>query len=361
MRLTRMTRIGLIVALAALLMVPVFVGNAHAKKINLTIGSGHPLGAAIWVNRIKEFFVPEVVKRSKEAGHEVVFNQAYGGSVAKLGGTLEAIETGLLDMGNIGTVFEPTKLFLNNFCYYTPFGPTDAVQTSKLALKLYKQQPFLREVFEKKYNQKFLGAGIVTSYELLTTFPWEKIEDLKNHKIAAAGANLPWIKAAGAVPVQSNLNEGYTGFQTGVYEGWIMFADGVVGFKFHELAKHYKMVGFGAISVIVLTINLDIWNSLPPEVQKIMQEVGEEYAIDEAKAAEAKTNKAIETMKSSGVSVTELPFEEKVRWANMMPNFAQKAADEAEAKGMPGKKVLKAWIDILAEDGFKFPRKWEIK
>ena len=103
-----------------------------------------------------------------------------------------------------------------------------------------------RENLEKKYNQIYLATGSVGNYNLVTTFPWQKVEELKNHKIAAAGPNLPWLAPVGAVPVQSNLNEAYTSFQTGVYEGWIMFPDATVSFKLYEVAKNYTFTDFGA-------------------------------------------------------------------------------------------------------------------
>ena len=60
------------------------------------------------------------------------------------------------------------------------------------------------------------------NYNLVTTFSWGKGEQLKGRKIAAAGPNVPWVQAIGAIPVQSNLNEAYTSLQTGVYQGWVL-------------------------------------------------------------------------------------------------------------------------------------------
>ena len=92
---------------------------------------------------------------------------------------------------------------------------------------------------------------------------------MKGHKIAGAGANLPWISGVGAVPVQSNLNEAYTSLQTGVYEGWIMTVTGVQSYKMHEISKYLTYMGFGAASQLLVYMNLKNFNKLPKEVQKI--------------------------------------------------------------------------------------------
>lgn len=248
--------------------------GAYAKNYRMTIGAGHPADAAIWVGAVRDFFAPEVKKRVEAAGKDKIeWVDAYGGSVAKLGGVLEAVQDGILDVGFIVYPFEPTKLFLHNMGYYIPFGSPDVMQAAKITQKVHEDFAYLRDVFEKKYNQKFLGVGVISSYHLVTTFPWKDVSELKGKKIAAAGPNLPWIKAVGAVPVQSNLNEAYTSLQTGVYEGWIMNIDATVGFKLYEVAPNYAFTGFGAVPVGAIVMNLDKWNLLPKEIQDILLQV----------------------------------------------------------------------------------------
>ena len=361
MKHSRIAAIGLAVVLAVVLLAPAAVKVAEAKDFRLTVATGHPAGAAVWVNRVRDFFIPEATKRAAAAGHKLIFNQAYGGSVAKIGAVLEAVEGGTADMGLVCTVFEPTKLYMNSYCYYVPFGTSDIVMNAKLTLKLYDEFPWLKQVYEK-YNQKLIGTGPCASYDLITKFPVRKIEDIKGHKITAAGPNLPWIECVGGVPVQGNLTEWYTGLQTGVYEGIIIFPDSMVGFKFYEQANYYTRVGFGAVHVIALTVNMDVFKSMPPELQKIITEVGYEYSLDMAQATLIKHNKSLEIMKEAGTNMSNLPYEEKVRWANLMPNFAQQAVDKARSMGIPDPdKILNSWMEMQEKEGHKWPRKWVIK
>jgi TRAP-type C4-dicarboxylate transport system substrate-binding protein len=95
---------------------------ASAETINLRIGAGHP-ATATWITTIREFFMPEFAERVKnETDHEIQWTEAWGGSVCKLGECLEAIEAGLLDMGDLQTPFDPSKLMAQNFSYFVPFG-----------------------------------------------------------------------------------------------------------------------------------------------------------------------------------------------------------------------------------------------
>src|SRR5210317_1840718 len=78
---------------------------AQAKTYKLTSAAGHP-PIFLWVTLTRDFFIPEVDRRLAEAGgkDKITWNQAYGGTVAKLGGVLEAVEEGIVDIGFVGTI-----------------------------------------------------------------------------------------------------------------------------------------------------------------------------------------------------------------------------------------------------------------
>ena len=336
-------------------------GTATADTFRLTIGSGHPADAAIWITTMRDFLAPEIAKRvEQKTGHKIEWVNAYGGSVCKLGECVEAVESGLVDIADLHIAFEPTKLMAHNFPYFVPFGTPDPVIAARSARKVYDTVPELKKILETKYNQIFLGVGVVGNYNLVTTFAWDKVEQLKNRKIAAAGPNNPCLKAVGSIPVQSNLNEAYTSFQTGVYDGWVMFTDATVGFKLHEVAKNYVFTDFGSIANVVIAINKDTWKKLPKAVQDIMLEVGKEYTEVESKAAMEKGLKSVEIMKAAGVNVRSLSDAEKAKWANALSDIPNERTAEINKAGQPGKAVG-AYIKALKEAGVKLPRDWKIK
>jgi TRAP-type C4-dicarboxylate transport system substrate-binding protein len=338
--------------------VAVSAPTAHAETFRLTIGAGHPVPAASWVAPMQSFLQVEVKKRvEQKTPHKIEWVEAYGGSVAKLGEVLEAIESGLLDIGDVHVPFEPSKMLAYNFGYFVPFGTEDAVKAGLAARKVFDTYPQLRTNLEKRFNQVYIATGAVTCYNLVTTFPWTKVEQLRGRKIAAAGPNIPWLKAVNAVPVQSNLNEAYTSLQTGVYDGWIMIPDATYSFKLFEVARNYTITSFGAIPNTMITMNLTTWRKLPKEVQEIFLEVGREYTKVQTEASQIKADKSIQAMRDAGTTVRELSWDEKVKWADALPNIPKEKAAEITATGMPGE-VVYAYIRNLKELGVKFPRDW---
>ena len=122
----RVFKLALLVVIMATLALSVSVAPAKAKTYKMTAAAGHP-PIFLWVTLTRDFFIPEVDKRLAAAGGKdnIVWNQAYGGTIAKLGGVLEAVEEGIVDLGFVGTIFEAPKMPLHNVSYMTPFGTSD--------------------------------------------------------------------------------------------------------------------------------------------------------------------------------------------------------------------------------------------
>ncbi len=353
-----MKKIGVVIVCMLIAGLSIPSEQVQAETFRLTIGAGHPVDASVWITSMRDFLQVEVKKRVEaQTPHKIEWVEAYGGSIAKLGEVLEAVESGLMDIGDVHVPFEPSKLMAHNFAYFIPFGTPDPIMAGKAARKVFDDHPQLREILEKKYNQIYLATGAVNCYHLATTFPWEKIEQLKGRKIAAAGPNIPWLLAVGITPVQSNLNEAYTSLQTGVYHGWVMVPDATVSFKLHEVARHYVMTDFGAIANTLITINRNTWKKLPKEVQEIFLDVGKQYHLVQTPLAVAKAERAFKTMKDSGCTVRALTWEEKVKWANAISNIPKERAAEISKAGGPGE-VMEAYYHNLKAAGFKFPREW---
>jgi C4-dicarboxylate-binding protein DctP len=334
---------------------------AAAETFRLRIASGHP-AVNTYVHLMQTFFVPEVSKRVAErTSHKVEFIEGYGGSMVKVADTLEAVQSGIIDIGGYCFCFEPSNLPLHAFQVMLPFGTMSSDVSVKLARAVYDEVPYLSKVFEDKFGQRLLGLIADNGYNLTTTFEWNTVADLKGRKLAGAGLNLKWLEYAGAVPVQSSLPEAYTAMQTGVYNGWIMFPSGVVNFKLNEVSKYYTEIGFGSITWHGLTINRNRFSRLPKEVQDILVEVGREYEARTGVVNDENYPKQIEQLKSIGAVVKKLPTDVSVEWANSLKAWPQQRAEELDKMGLPGSQVLKVTLDKAEKLGHKWPVRYEIK
>ena len=152
---------------------------AQAATFKLKIGAGHP-PVGLWVATIKDVFVPRITERvAKETGHKIEWTEAYGGTVCKLGECLEAVESGLLDIADVHVPTEPAKLLAHNFMFFVPFGTSDPRLAAKTVWDVYESTPALKKVLEDRYNQVFIGPGIVGNYGLVTNFKWTNVSELQ--------------------------------------------------------------------------------------------------------------------------------------------------------------------------------------
>lgn len=344
--------LGALAAVGIIMTAPV-----QADTFEIRIGAGHPASAA-WIASIGQLMMPQISERvAAETDHEIRWTEAWGGSVCKLGECLEAVESGLLDMAEVQTVFEPSALLGWNFTYFVPFGEGDPAVAGRAAAKVYDDVPGLKEQLEGRYNQKFIGSGIVGDYGLITDFTWDDPSELNGIKIAAAGPNIPWVTAVGVVPVQANLNEAFAAMQTGVYDGWVMFPDGAMSFRLHEVSKQYTVTGFGAIATPLVTMNMETWNSLPPEVQAIFAEEGLAWNTRMSDMIAEQQEKALQDMRDAGIRVLELTEDQRKAWAALLPNIpAERTAEIADA-GQPSEAVYR-YIERLSEGDTVFARDW---
>ncbi len=334
---------------------------AMADDITLRIGSGHPNGPAVYVADTADYFVPEVKRRvAEETDHTITFVEGYGGAIAGVAETLEAVQNGILDIGSYCICFEPAKLFLHNFPYYAPFGPQDSAQQMAAVRAVYDEIPWLVEQFEKEYDQVLLGLHGWDNSHLGTTDPWDTVGDLEGVKIGGAGPNLPWLEFAGAVPVQSTLPDGYLSLQTGVYNGWLMFPSAYLGFKFYEPAPHYTLIGFGSMGVNALTMNKRSFDKLPEDVQKIILEVGRAYEDQAGETLNARQAAGLKGLEEVGASIKTLGGDVRSGWASSLASFPNQQAKEADGRGMPGTDVMNAYLKAVSDAGYQWPFEYKI-
>lgn len=351
------TRMAIPVSLAF----AVFATTALAQeKIALTVAAGQPPRALLSLAKVGEYFIPEVNRRIKAANlsYEITWKEAYAGSLLKPIQMIDGIKDGVADIGYIPSIFYPDKLPLENMTFVVPFLTNDVMLMSRVINKLHVAFPEFPAQFDK-LNQVRIGGSGIDSYELQTTFPVRKVDDLKGRKIGCSGAALAWLRGTGATPVSSNMMESYNAIKTGVYEGYCLFASSIPALKLPEVAPYFTKVGFGAQYAVVLTVNKDTWRKLPEPVRRIMLEVAETWGVQSDQAYMSAGDAGYKALPAFKAHLYEFPHEERVRWARQMPNIAKEWAERMDKQGLPGSKALAYLMEEVRKAGVKPIRDWD--
>jgi C4-dicarboxylate-binding protein DctP len=201
-----------------------------------------------------------------------------------------------------------------------------------------------------------LSSLITDSYDIYATFPVNTMADLQNRKLNAPGTSANWLRETGATPVDGALTTYYTNIQTGVTEGTLSFASGILPTRVYEVAPELTRVGIGSMYFGGIAANEDFFNGLPEAVQTAMREAAKATSIAHGDYVGDLAARAMVEMQAAGLTVHQLPDEEKAKWVNGLPNIIEPWLEQT---GEAGKTVLKAYFAALRERGAMPLRNWD--
>lgn len=330
------------------------------EKITLRIGSGHSESNP-WITALEDYFVKNVSERvSGETKYEIEWVKSYGGSVISLGNELEGVQSGLVDIGCTILVFEASRLPLQTMVYSMPFSCSDPKIVAKVSKQMMAEFPEFNTDYETKYNQKFIGLGVSDQYGFYSATEMTSLADVNGKKIGAAGINLAWIEGSGAIGVQTSLNDTYQNLQTNVCDATIQPTHSCVNLKVYEVAPYYLDANFNVVPFNAITVNMDVWNTLPEEVQKILTEVGSGYLDYESEYISKVHAEDIKFMTENNVKVNTLDTEAQKAWANSLDDLVHNLVQELNKAGYDGAKIVGRYYELLEENGVEMIRDWNI-
>lgn len=347
MKLTALTTIG-----------AMLIGSAAVAQQTLTvnIGSSHP-EANIWVYAMKNTFQPEVNRILAETGNEYQVNwvENYAGTLYKFTDTREAVMDGIVDVGMVGTVWEGANMPLQNVTYFTPFATEDHRMIIEIFDDLSENLPELKNSWAEN-GMVHLSSLITDSYDIYANFPVTSMADLQNRKLNAPGTSANWLQETGATPVDGALTTYYTNIQTGVTEGALSFASGILPTRVYEVAPELTRVGIGSMYFGGIAANKDFFDGLPAPVQAAFREAAKATSVAHGDYVGDLAARALVEMQAAGLTIHQLPDEEKAKWVAGLPNIIEPWLEQT---GEAGKTVLKAYFAALRERGVTPLRSWD--
>lgn len=325
------------------------------QEIKLTVCAGQA-PVFPFVRLISQSFIPSVNETLSRTGKlKITWNEAYGGTLAKIGGELEAVQQGVCDISIVSTIFHPAKMPLQQVSFMAPFGPTDLKPVVKVMNDMNRNHPLMRQAWER-HNQVFLAGTAVDEYALFSNFPVARHEDLNGRKIGSSPVPLSWLKGTGATGVAAGLPSYYNDLKSGVYAGVLTFLSAAAPTKLMEVAPYYTQTGMGSTFPGALSMNRQVWDRLGAEGQSAMRAAADAYVARFIADMDKALGAAKAAYQAGGGRVTPLPAAERQRWARAIENPAKTWIAQ---HGQPAREVLKAYMDAMRAEGIQFARDWD--
>ena len=304
----------------------------------------------------KQWFMDEMTERS---GGLITWEVFWGGALAKPLEHLDIIGAGVADMGCAPLGAWADRCPLSHFDYAFLFGPPDPEIVAAAGIQIILDEyPCFQEQLADD-NVRVNHVNIWDTYDFNSTEPIKTLADVEGKVIALWGKYYPAaIEVLGGTGVPSPMPERYMQLKLGVYDGALQPIEQTVVLKHYEITKYTTIVSTGAHLPHDIIMNLDFWNGLTPEQQKLFTEVGRDAMMWHAANVKELRGIRLEQLIGHGVTIFKMSEADIKAWTELCPDQPAKWAEFVEGYGYPGTEIAQRWQQITSDMGFVWPRRW---
>ena len=316
--------------ITALFIVGIYPASSAAAPITLSYANFPPAPTFPCVQM--ERWSDEV---EKGTGGKVAINTFPGGTLLGAKGMMDGVIAGTADIGCLCMAYQPGRFIVTN-ATALPLGFPNATVAS---LSLW-------DIYRKHNPEEFAKVKVLTMFtcapaNIYAKKPVKNLEDLKGLELRASGGVAQVLKALGAAPVGMPQSECPEALQKGVVKGAASSLETLMDFKYAEMCKYVTILN-GPVYPFAVVMNMDKWNSLPKDVQDVMDGLGTEQAWWTGNYMDKHVNESVEwSKKNHNIEVTKLTTREMTRWNRLMKPLIDKWITDANAKGLPARTILK--------------------
>jgi tripartite ATP-independent transporter DctP family solute receptor len=225
----------------------------------------------------------------------------YGSS--QLGGDKEMLQK--LKLGTIDMV-EPSTVMSSESDIFGVFEMPYLVKDRKHMQKIEKELFWSK--FEPEVEKKGLKVLAIweNGYRHITNSkrPINVPADLNGIKLRVPEGKwrVKMFQAYGANPSPMKFSEVFTALQTGVMDGQENPFAQIASAKFYEVQKYLSLTGH-VYTPSYLVVNIRKWGTLPPDVQKILEDTAKETQAFVYEKAARDDEELLAKMKAAGIQV----------------------------------------------------------
>lgn len=209
-----------------------------------------------------------------------------GGTIAAMGDALDAVKQRTCDMAMVYTNIFAGQFPLTDVVSLPMIGITNAVQATNVLWDLYDYSPELQAELS---GFKVLNLNTNANNVIGSTKPVSTLDDMKGLKVrVSAGTPADMAVAWGSTPMTFGPSDIFQSIEKGVIDAYMLDFPGVDSYALYEVTPYYTSMPFFC-SPFALLMNLESWNELPEDLQKIIDEhSGRNFSIGAAEDVDAK-------------------------------------------------------------------------
>jgi len=267
-----------------------------------------------------------------------------GGTLTKPAVCYDGVVKGISDIGMSCFAYTRGKFPVME-AVDLPFGYKSGKAATRVAWEYYKRMnpKELRDV--KVLVIHAHGPGILAAKKDVNS-----LDDIKGMKIRTTGLAAKMAKYLGAAPVAMPQNQAYEALQKGVVEGTFCPIEVLKGWKQGEVIDYViETKALGYTTAMFVVMNKKKYQSLPPDIQKVFDEVGEEWVDVHGDVWDSADRAGLKFVIELGKKIHGLsPAQEKLWLQSISPIIIEYQA-KMEERGLPGKKAVKVLRELVVK------------
>lgn len=318
-----------------------FISVAPAQEKSISLNYSNFFPAAHKHTLITMDWGKEIEKRTNGRVKVTVFP---GGTLTPADKCFDGVVNGISDLGLSCHAYTRGRFPLFEVADL-PLGSKSAYASTKLINDFYGK--FKPKEFDQVKTMYLHGNGPMIYH---TKRAVKKLEDLKGMKIRCTGLATKIVAALGGTPVAMPMSETYDSLSKGIVDGTMNPFEALEGFKFGEVVKFttesYASANSTAFYVVM---NKAKWNSLPPDIQQIIEAINEEYLEKTGRLWDEIDKAGREFTLKLGNQIISLSKEENERFKKAVQPILNDYVKAMKEKGLPGEEALKFYLDRLTQ------------
>jgi len=314
-----------------------FPSPVFAKSVNLNYSIFFPAthgqckAGVAWAEEIE-----------RRTGGEVRITVFPGGTLTKANQCYDGVVNGISDIGM--SVFAYTRgRFPVMEALDLPLGYPDGIVATRVANEFFSQvRPDELSDVKVLYLHAH-GPGLLHTKQAV-----RRLEDMKRLKIRSTGLSAKVVKALGAVPVAMPQGGTYEALQKNVVEGTFGPIEVLKGWRQAEVIDYTtECYDVGYTTSMFVVMNLEKWNKLPTDIQKVFEEVSEVWIDVHGETWNSTDVEGREYTLSLGNEIISLSASEGKRWSRAVRPVIDEYIDDMKKKGFPAEEYVEFLISLI--------------
>src|SRR4030043_215998 len=219
-------------------------------------------------------------------------------------------------------------------------GAPDTVTATRVFADLWKKFP--KQMAEEWKEVKILYLTASMPQYLIARKTLRRLEDIKGLQMRVPSREMgDVLKDLGATPVYMSTPDFMIGIEKGTVDGAVLIFEAIPDNKLGGRIKYVITDSLGVPTPVGVFMNKDSFNSLPADLQKVIENSCEWGKEDMIRYWSAGYENAKKYCQTEGIELISLSPEERTQFNTIIERNRDKVGADLDAKGYPGTEIVR--------------------